>query len=593
MAYPKSYTDILTGPFGAAANQAMGLHARATAPITPAQQAQRDKRRGNYAQFQPGLNQVPATQPAVNPYMDILKNGLRPSPQLSATADGTGGLGTGGDVATGGITGGLADTTSYTDILTAPATTTPMHGAGEWWKTDQGKAGLTNVFEDYYAQNPHLDPRNDPATTTASIAPDASQAGGYSDNFAALDSYGTNEEFLAGIGMNQLGYDLGSEGTAFYLNKLNSGASRQQIWDEIAKGEAGRKYMTPVESEYNAVYKNKYGRDIDPQAMDWAMKNGYTPEELGQILDQNYQSELDSRTGLAASETAIDAAIDTSTDTYQEGIAEGTAVADDSLAKVDSYIAEGKDVYDPYLNTGETSTAAIDALLSGDMSGFENSPGYQNRLDESQKAIAGYAGGLPSGAVLKALQENAGNLASEDYQNYVDLLTGRADSGIQAGGQYGNLLTGGQSAATSLGGAEMNMINSMKSAQGEAEFAGNALKAQQRYSAGIAQAEIDTKIAEAIANNQTEEAGAVAEQVQAAADFVNDLINDTTGDINSEMKDWLKNMLGIDSEALMAYVKTWLSRGTDSEVKEGFLDAITQVMGMMPDSTSPTPSEPA
>lgn len=67
--------------------------------------------------------------------------------------------------------------------------------------------------------------------------------------------------------------------------------------------------------------------------------------------------------------------------------------------------------------------------------GFTATPGYDFRLREGQRGIEASAaarGGLYSGATMKSLQRDAQNFASAEYNNYLNRLAGRADSGLSA-----------------------------------------------------------------------------------------------------------------------------------------------------------------
>lgn len=88
----------------------------------------------------------------------------------------------------------------------------------------------------------------------------------------------------------------------------------------------------------------------------------------------------------------------------------------------------GEGLYQPFVETGENTLQRLsDLLLGGDMSGFQASPGYQFRQDEAQKAVersAAARGGLVSGRTLKELQERSQGLASQEYGNYMNRLSG-------------------------------------------------------------------------------------------------------------------------------------------------------------------------
>jgi hypothetical protein len=84
--------------------------------------------------------------------------------------------------------------------------------------------------------------------------------------------------------------------------------------------------------------------------------------------------------------------------------------------------------------------------------GLENTPGYQFRLGEGLKALersAASRGTLLTGGTLKGLQKYAQDVASTEYGNRVNQLTGLSNLGlgatgtaVGAGTMYGNQLAG-------------------------------------------------------------------------------------------------------------------------------------------------------
>lgn len=88
---------------------------------------------------------------------------------------------------------------------------------------------------------------------------------------------------------------------------------------------------------------------------------------------------------------------------------------------------------------GDAALARLQAaLLGGDMSGFTESPGYQFRMREGQKAIeraAAARGDFGSGSNLKALTEYGQGVASQEYGDYLQRLLGLQQVGAQATSQ--------------------------------------------------------------------------------------------------------------------------------------------------------------
>lgn len=93
--------------------------------------------------------------------------------------------------------------------------------------------------------------------------------------------------------------------------------------------------------------------------------------------------------------------------------------------------------------------------------GFTATPGYQFRVDEGNNAInamAGARGGLVSGATMQALQERGQNIATEEYGNYMNRLSGLTGMGMSAAGNQAsagaNYASGASNALANQGNAQ-------------------------------------------------------------------------------------------------------------------------------------------
>lgn len=116
---------------------------------------------------------------------------------------------------------------------------------------------------------------------------------------------------------------------------------------------------------------------------------------------------------------------------------------------------QARDDYAPYRDAGTTATNALNGLMK-DPSTITSDPGYQFWLGEGQQAIdrsAAGAGGLYSGATLKALekygQNYAGTKLNDAYTRYggvaqlgLNAVNGTTSSGINAQNQISNNLIG-------------------------------------------------------------------------------------------------------------------------------------------------------
>lgn len=107
-------------------------------------------------------------------------------------------------------------------------------------------------------------------------------------------------------------------------------------------------------------------------------------------------------------------------------------------------IGAGISGFDPYARAGvSASDARLQALGlapnagGGAYGGFQQSPGYRFRVDQALDQInrRGAVGGDGlSGNILAALSDRAGGLAAQDFQQYLDNLTGVSNAGQQAAG---------------------------------------------------------------------------------------------------------------------------------------------------------------
>ena len=165
-------------------------------------------------------------------------------------------------------------------------------------------------------------------------------------------------------------------------------------------------------------------------------------DELAAIIDEAYSEALgelrSTRTNALA--TNRDFLAD-SRNLLRTGADQATGVLDKAIES-----------FDPYSEAGVAATNEIRALLGlggqeaqTDAFGrFEVSPDYQFRFEEGQRAIdssAAAAGSRFSGGTLKALADYGQRLASQEYGNYHNRLSGVADRGLNALQSQGNLRT--------------------------------------------------------------------------------------------------------------------------------------------------------
>ena len=96
---------------------------------------------------------------------------------------------------------------------------------------------------------------------------------------------------------------------------------------------------------------------------------------------------------------------------------------------------QADELTDPYRKVGSSALDIISkAMLEGDYSAFETSPGYQFRQQEAQKALersAAARGGLLGGNVLKGIVNYSQNIASDEFGNWYNRLFNLSEVGRQ------------------------------------------------------------------------------------------------------------------------------------------------------------------
>lgn len=114
--------------------------------------------------------------------------------------------------------------------------------------------------------------------------------------------------------------------------------------------------------------------------------------------------------------------------------------------------------FEPYSRPSLDANRMIGQVLQGDYSGFYQSPDYQFRLEQGNRALENSAaarGGLLSGAQLKAAQGYGQDLASTEYGNWYNRLAGLRSEGLGIARNQANIgMTTAQNVAdTQLGAA--------------------------------------------------------------------------------------------------------------------------------------------
>ena len=94
-----------------------------------------------------------------------------------------------------------------------------------------------------------------------------------------------------------------------------------------------------------------------------------------------------------------------------------------------------KQQYAPWIKPGQDAYEAMsNAIVKGDMSGFFTSPGYAFRLAEGERAIErlANAGKIPTAQAQKGLIEYGQGVASSEFGNYLQNLSGLSTVGYNA-----------------------------------------------------------------------------------------------------------------------------------------------------------------
>jgi len=123
--------------------------------------------------------------------------------------------------------------------------------------------------------------------------------------------------------------------------------------------------------------------------------------------------------------------------------------------------AYAQNAADPYAQYRAGAAQQLNGILDGSID-FRTDPGYQFSLDESNKALeraAASRGYNHSGNVLEGVSRNTQSVASREYNNIVNRLTGLAGATPQ------NAIAGGQS-YSGLMGDSYNALLGQAQAQG-------------------------------------------------------------------------------------------------------------------------------
>lgn len=160
----------------------------------------------------------------------------------------------------------------------------------------------------------------------------------------------------------------------------------------------------------------------------------------------------------------------------RRGVSEGKKGYGKAIGTLEAGKQEGLSYLMPYMDIGKQSISPLSQLLLGKsydaetgqfsdvapenrLSAFYQSPDYQFRLDQGQKALEysqAARGGLLTGRALQESQQLGQNLASSEYGNYLQRLFGLAGMGQSSAGQGANIAG---NVASQIGTAQIGIGN--------------------------------------------------------------------------------------------------------------------------------------
>ena len=123
------------------------------------------------------------------------------------------------------------------------------------------------------------------------------------------------------------------------------------------------------------------------------------------------------------------------------GKAKGSA-ATDAMGKYDTVYNQSRADATPWMDTGQQANSRLQALMNGDMSSFQEDPGYQFRQQQGLQGLdrsAASRGGLYSGGHSADLLNYSQGLASQEYGNFYNRLMGLSNQGLGTAQYLGGL----------------------------------------------------------------------------------------------------------------------------------------------------------
>lgn len=111
------------------------------------------------------------------------------------------------------------------------------------------------------------------------------------------------------------------------------------------------------------------------------------------------------------------------------------AGTDASIAEQGRQYDQTREDFSSWRESGEAAVGRQDAVMAGDMSSFQTSPGYQFRLDQSNQTLGNqFSNRSGGGNAMMALAEHSQNFASNEFGNWWSRQAGMSDAGRGAAG---------------------------------------------------------------------------------------------------------------------------------------------------------------
>jgi hypothetical protein len=149
---------------------------------------------------------------------------------------------------------------------------------------------------------------------------------------------------------------------------------------------------------------------------------------------------------------------------------------DKAMEQYQKYMQMGQQTQQPYLNAGQDSIVNYQnwlqnqqnpsQFINNQMANYQESPWAQNMQQQSINSgqnAASASGLMGSTPLMQALQQNAGTIASQDQNNWLQNVLG---INSQYGQGQNNLMTGGKNAANALAA----LYNQMGENMGQAAY---------------------------------------------------------------------------------------------------------------------------